>query len=453
MKKPDLLFSVLLVPFDWLALVSAAMMSYYLRFSALANLRPIIFEIPFYQYLFTVMLIALLWLPIFGLAGLYSVSREKEFVKIFFATTVGIMGIILFIFFRQELFSSRFIILAVWLSAIIFVWLERKIFRQIRKIFANRKRILQKIILVGNGEKSDGLIDLIKKSTEYHLIEWIKNPSQIDSQYLKNKKHELDEIIIIDPHLLKEEKLRLLSLADEENIPFRYLADSFDAKATNIGLEMFFGFPLIAIKRTKLEGWGRVIKRIFDTILALIALIIFSPFFLIIPILIKFDSRGSAFVFLERVGRRGKKFKLIKFRSMIEGADDLKKELMPLNERHGPLFKIKNDPRITKLGQFLRKTSIDEIPQFINVLKGKMSLVGPRPHEPVEVEKYEGYQKKLLFIKPGVTGLAQLYGRSNVPFEEEAKLDLYYIENWSFWKDIEIIFRTIPLVLFGRGAT
>lgn len=452
MKKPQFFLSLLFVPMDWLALVLAAIASYYLRFTALAELRPIIFEIPFYQYTLTAMIIALSWLPIFALSGLYSPSSKREFIKILFASTVGIMGIILVIFFRHELFSSRFIILAVWFFSFIFVWLERKIMRALHYYLLRKTKIYQKIILIGQSEKAEKFSELLKERTDYRLIDWIKDSTMITNQYLQEKKKDIDEIIVLDNDLTKEEKERLLLTADEKNIPFRYLADSFDVKPKQIAFEIFFGFPLISIKRTVLDDWGRVAKRIFDIIGSVFALIVLSPFFIFVPIIIKIDSRGSVFVRLRRVGRRGGEFDLIKFRSMVENAEAQKKNLLAYSERKGPLFKMKNDPRVTKFGKFIRRTSIDEIPQFVNVLRGEMSLVGPRPHEPGEVSQYEKYQKNLLFIKPGVTGLAQLYGRSNLPFEEEAKIDLRYVENWSIWKDFEIILKTIPLVIFRKGA-
>jgi len=185
-----------------------------------------------------------------------------------------------------------------------------------------------------------------------------------------------------------------------------------------------------------------------------LVLVVSSPIFLTIAILIKIDSAGPIFVKLERIGEKGKKFTLYKFRSMVKNAHSLKKDLVEFNERaDGPLFKIKNDPRITRIGRFLRRMSLDELPQFFNVLKGHMSLVGPRPHEPEEVSKYERWQKKLLAIKPGITGLAQISGRSDLKFEEEAKLDIYYIENWSLKLDWQIVFKTPWVVLTGRSAS
>lgn len=454
MKRPDLTFSILLLPLDYLMLILTALTTYWLRFAALTELRPVIYEIPFKIYFLGSLVISLFFLLIFASAGLYLPSAKKEFSKVFFSCTAGIMFIILAIFFSRELFSSRFIILAAWLLSIFYVYLGRKFFRVIWKSILKKAKIFQKIICIGSGKLADDLIKIISQSsaTGYQIVDWLKNPADLNENFLEEKARRVDEIILLDPRIEREERWRLLSLADDFHLPFKYLADPFDASVTNIGVETFFGLPLISIKRTALEGWGKVAKRIFDLIFATLFLILLLPLFLIIGLIIKLDSPGPVFVHLKRTGERGKTFFLLKFRSMIKEAERMKKELLPYSERKGPLFKMKNDPRITKFGKFLRKTSLDELPQLINIIKGEMSLVGPRPHEPEEVANYERYQKKLLFIKPGLTGLAQLYGRSDLPFEEEAKIDLYYLENWTIWKDFEIILKTIPLVLFGRGA-
>jgi lipopolysaccharide/colanic/teichoic acid biosynthesis glycosyltransferase len=179
--------------------------------------------------------------------------------------------------------------------------------------------------------------------------------------------------------------------------------------------------------------------------------------FLIVAIIIKLDSKGPVFVKLKRISQK-QEFGLYKFRSMIAhdpdgSAESLKSSLIVLNERKdSPLFKMKNDPRITRVGKFLRKKRIDEFPQLINVLKGEMSLIGPRPHQPDEIEKYEKHHKKVLLIKPGMTGMAQISGSSDLPFEEEVKLDTYYIENWTLSKDVYILLKTIIIFLKDKSA-
>ena len=230
---------------------------------------------------------------------------------------------------------------------------------------------------------------------------------------------------------------------------------------TNIEVQSAVGIPIITLKPTPLDGWGGILKRLFDIVGALFGLIIFSPIFLIIAIAIKLDSKGTIiFKYLDdgsrvkRVGEKGELFNFYKFRSMYPNTHNLRyTELADQNVREGsPMVKIKDDPRITKVGKFIRKTSLDELPQLWNVLKGEMSLVGPRPHLPEEVAKYKNHHKFVLSLKPGITGLAQISGRSNLDFEKEIQLDTYYIETWSIWLDIKIIIKTFGVVLFGKDA-
>jgi lipopolysaccharide/colanic/teichoic acid biosynthesis glycosyltransferase len=196
-----------------------------------------------------------------------------------------------------------------------------------------------------------------------------------------------------------------------------------------------------------------VYKRVLDIIISALGLIIAIPLGLCVMAFIRFDSPGPLFVRLRRVGRGDSIFTLYKFRSMVMNAHELKESMQNMNERKdGPLFKVKNDPRITRIGRWLRKTSLDELPQLWNVLKGEMSLVGPRPHEPEEVQRYRDEDRGLLAIKPGLTGLAQVSGRSNLLFSEEVALDTYYIEHWSLRMDLQILFKTLIVIFKFRDA-
>jgi len=227
----------------------------------------------------------------------------------------------------------------------------------------------------------------------------------------------------------------------------------FQTLTTNVEVEVIGGVPLIEVKHTALDGWGRVLKRVMDICGSLCGLAALSPLFGAVAILIKLDSRGQVFVALDRI-TLGKTFRMYKFRSMVDNAHAMKSELITQNERKdgGPLFKMQHDPRVTRIGRVLRKMRIDELPQLWNVLRGEMSLVGPRPHEPEEVAQYEKHHKKLLVIKSGITGMAQISGSSDLPFEEEVKLDTYYIENWSLGLDVKILLRTLMILLHDRSA-
>ena len=227
------------------------------------------------------------------------------------------------------------------------------------------------------------------------------------------------------------------------------LSQSF---TSNFSIDTFTGVPLVEFRQTRLDGWGSIAKRITDVSGSLFGLIVLSPLFAVIAFVIKWETAGPVFVRLERVSRN-RRFRLVKFRSMIRNAEELKSMLEKYNERNGsPLFKMRNDPRITPLGRFLRKYRLDEFPQLWNVLKGDISLVGPRPHEPAEIAQYEKHHKRVLAIPAGITGLAQISGSSDLPFEEEVALDTFYIENWSFFQDIKILIFTFLKLLRDRSA-
>jgi len=216
--------------------------------------------------------------------------------------------------------------------------------------------------------------------------------------------------------------------------------------------DLIEGLPIVSVRPSPLEGWGKIAKRMMDIAGGLFGILLFAPVFLIVAFMVKWESKGPVLVKLKRVSG-GKEFEMYKFRSMIDNAESYKPYLEHLNERtDGPLFKIANDPRITATGAFLRSHRLDELPQFFNVIKGNISLVGPRPHEPREVEKYQDHHKRVFAIKPGLTGFAQISGASNLPFEEEVKLDRYYIEHWSIRKDFSIVLKTAWMLFFDRSG-
>jgi len=221
---------------------------------------------------------------------------------------------------------------------------------------------------------------------------------------------------------------------------------------SRIDMDTIEGIPLISIKQVSLNTWQRLITRLIDITVSAAVLIIGSPLWLFLALAVALGSSGPIIYKQTRIGQNGRAFQIHKFRSMYKDADQRLAQLLSQNEARGPLFKMKNDPRITPIGRFLRRTSLDEIPQFFNILQGDMSLVGPRPALPREVAQYEEWQKGRLAIKPGLTGLWQVRGRSNLTFDEGVLMDLYYIENWSLRLYIQILLRTIPAVLFTRGA-
>jgi exopolysaccharide biosynthesis polyprenyl glycosylphosphotransferase len=208
----------------------------------------------------------------------------------------------------------------------------------------------------------------------------------------------------------------------------------------------------MSLKETRLPRAARLLKRALDVVIAVVGLFGLSPLILLTAAIIRLDSPGPVLFKQKRVGERGRLFDIHKFRSMQVGAEEQQAELMTRNEASGPLFKIKADPRLTRFGRFLRRSSLDELPQLINVLRGEMSVVGPRPGLPSEVAEYQAWHRQRLEVPPGITGLWQVSGRSDVTFDEMCLLDIYYIENWSLALDLVIMLRTIPRVLFAEGA-
>lgn len=469
MKKIALLFTIILVPLDFLMLLLAAITAYSLRVGPIvAEIRPVVYTLRLNDYLFYSLIIAFVWLMIFALAGLYRIETRKfseEFTKIFLACSTGILAIIVAIFLKRELFSSRFIILAVWGLSILYVTIGRLFINEIQKSLLKRGIGSKKIILIGQDKNTMAIASEIENNQQlgYQIIRSYPDfNGQVKAEILDLlKSEEVDEIIQADPNLHRQTTLDLIDFTEANHIIFKFTADIYRTKTSRLEIDTLAGLPIFEIKKTKLEGWGRVYKRIFDIIAALFFIIITSPIMVLTAIAIKLDSKGPVFFShkdngdpVVRIGQGGKPFRYFKFRSMVDKSDSWRysEALKKLDVRQGPLTKFKDDPRITTVGKFIRKYSIDELPEFFLVLSGKLSLVGPRPHYPEEVAEYQDYHKRVLDIKPGITGLAQISGRSDLSFDDEVKLDTYYIENWSLWLDLQILLKTPKVVLFPKRA-
>jgi exopolysaccharide biosynthesis polyprenyl glycosylphosphotransferase len=263
----------------------------------------------------------------------------------------------------------------------------------------------------------------------------------------------VDEVVLALPvRSLHSRASEIAALCEEQGIVVR-LFDVFDLKSSQSRAEEFDGHPVITHYRGSLDGWAGMAKRGIDVLVSLLALVFISPVLLITAILIRLTSPGPVLFVQKRLGLNKRHFGVYKFRTMVVDAEKRLSEVKHLNEVSGPVFKIKNDPRITPVGRLLRKTSIDELPQLWNVVKGDMSLVGPRP---LPIRDYEGFskdwQRRRFSVRPGITCLWQIKGRSAIPFEQWMELDLQYIDKWSLWLDLEILVRTIPAVVKGSGA-
>ena len=472
-KRSELFFNFIQVPMDALMIILAAMSAFVIRnIPEIIELKPKLYSFPLDEYLKIVMTIMPIFLLIYAFEGLYNskVTRKfwQEAVKVFMATSIGLVVIIVTIFLQREWFSSRFVILAGWLIATTYVVVGRLLLHRIQRwLLVHRGVGVHRVLLIG----SNGRLRMIRKliadnpGLGYRVVANLETASPHAVKEIK-KKMGVDEIVLCDATLTDAEQEKLIDYCAINNIAYKFIPTTLQTSHFESGI--FGGQPIIEIRHTPLEGWGRIAKRVFDIIGSTVGIIIFSPLMVVLAILIKLESygekrRGGPIIYKnERIGSEGRKFFVYKFRYMKwqfctdpntnEGREAIEYEKKLINElsiKKGPLYKIKNDPRKTRVGTVIERLSFDELPQFFNVLKGEMSLVGPRPHQEREVAKYSEYHRRLLTIKPGMTGMAQVSGRSDLKFEEEYMLDVYYIENWSLWLDLQICLKTLG-VLFKK---
>jgi exopolysaccharide biosynthesis polyprenyl glycosylphosphotransferase len=262
----------------------------------------------------------------------------------------------------------------------------------------------------------------------------------------------LDVVVFAVPREGLGEVERAVHLCEEQGVEVRISLDILRFGPGRMRVADMDGVPMLAFTRTPSDALALAVKRAFDVVISAGVLVALSPLLAAVALAIRIDSPGQIFFRQRRIGQSGRVFEILKFRSMFRDAEARLEALRARNEMTGPVFKMANDPRVTRVGRFLRRTSLDEFPQFWNVLKGEMSVVGPRPPIPSEVRQYKRWQRRRLSMKPGITCIWQISGRNDIEFERWMELDLEYIDGWSLWGDLEIFFKTIPAVLSARGA-
>lgn len=472
MKRSELFFNAIVLPTDYIALLVSGMVAYYLRVSPyVQTIRPAQFtlDLPFGEYMQLVAIVSAIIIIIFAIQGMYAMRARRriseEVTKIFSGISLGIMLIIVYIFLTAELFQSRFILLTAYIVAVILVTLGRFIVRRMQMMAVRRGYGIYRVALVGNGPYGSKLSEVLKQNPEagYKIVTELDTMDR-DTLETVNQTVGIDEIIQTDPNFSDEKNLSLIDFSDEHKIDFKYVPNLFETVATNVSFRQLAGIPVVELLRTPLDGWGRIAKRVMDLSGAIIGGLVISPLLLLTALIVKLDSPGRIFYKQKRIGRNKQPFILYKFRTMKteycigeeyggkkaeEFYADLRKQT---NERQGPLFKMKGDPRITKVGRFLRRWRLDELPQLYNVLRGEMSLIGPRPHLPEEVAKYSKHHRKLFTIKPGMSGMAQVNGSSGLTFNAEAKFDIGYIEFWSLKLDIILLLKTFRILFTDKNA-
>ncbi len=476
MKRDEVALSAILVPVDALMILLAFTVAYWLRLQT-----DVIYLLDFPLYLQFVVSVLPLWLAVFGLEGLYRVGSVRrgfdELAGIFVGVSLGVLLVMAAIFLTNTELNSRVILIYAYVLSLVFVWVGRWIVRSVQESLYRYGIGVRRVILIGkNGVALQLAAELIHRSElGYVYLGYIdpeakgkgkvaglgKRLGGIDELVAIVGRQHPDEFIVADSSLSDSTMLQILSVSNEQRIDLRLSPNILGVQTSHVTYQAMAGMPLIEVQRTPLQGWGRVIKRVIDVIGALVGIVVFSPVMLVTAIAVRLTSPGPVIYRNERVGQDKAVFTTYKFRTMrIEyctgtqygGEQALKEEAKLIeqqNTREGALYKIAHDPRLTPIGDVLRRLSLDEFPQFFNVLEGTMSLVGPRPHQPREVAKYKPWQEKLFTIKPGITGLAQISGRSDLHFDDEARLDISYIENWSVLFDLNILLRT-PLSLIGK---
>jgi len=345
----------------------------------------------------------------------------------------------------------------------LYVILGRFFMRGLKSLLYRAGIGLRRVVVFGSEEVAKSIVFTLKSRPELGYLVVGVFESYTKKMDKDLKKLGINEVIFTNPRAREREILSAINFCNTNHIVFKYSADLFSTYATNMSVTALAGVPVVEIHKTSLSGWGRVYKRFFDIVLGIVVIILTSPIMLLSALIILFETGRPVIYKNERVGIRGNKFMTLKFRSMYQKdstgaqfgrsgkqAEKREKELIKVqNSKEGPIYKIKDDPRITPFGAFMRRFSIDELPQFFNVLSGEMSIVGPRPHQPREVEEYADQYSHVFTLKPGITGLSQISGRSNLSFEEEMKLDIFYTEKWSLLQDVVIFIKT-PFVIFQK---
>jgi exopolysaccharide biosynthesis polyprenyl glycosylphosphotransferase len=430
------------------------------------------FDQPFQAYVPFAIVLTLLLLITFHLEGVYRSRRGSSFFDELYAiingTTNGIVIMVVIVFLYQPLVYSRLLFFYAGVLIIAVLGFSRLVKRQIMGHLRRRGIGTYRTLIVGAGELGRAVMMNIVAHPEYGYdvvgfvdddpakgstdIGRFKALGAIENLARVIKDMKVSEAIITLPWQYHRKILSIMAQCEQQKAQARIVPDLFQMTLSRMRVDDMGGIPMISLQKVPIGEWSRMMKRAVDFTFALVGLIFLAPLMGFVAIAIKLDSPGPVLFRQTRVGKGGQPFVLYKFRSMRHGAEEQVEELTDLNEAMGPIFKIRDDPRCTWLGKFLRRTSLDELPQLYNVLRGEMSLIGPRPPIPAEVEQYQEWHKRRLEVSPGITGLWQVSGRSNLTFDEMALLDIFYVEEWSPALDIKIFLKTIPTVIFWRGA-
>lgn len=479
-NNASLLYSIILVVGDFLALVAAFVAAYVLRVKWAVGIDQAPITSNGRAFIGAFLVILPFWILIFALLGLYNhgiyEKRFKELGRLLVGSFIGLTLVIFWNFLSTEpIFPARLVPIYGFAFGFVFLVIFRNLARFIRIQLFRRDSGLTRVLVIGNTDMARELVDWLADSRRsgYKIVGVVGGKRSIGKhtgiplhhsfdQFLNTYKGDLHSIVQTELYADESKNAKILAYAQENHIGYRFVPGNTELFVGNLEVELFRNsIPVIAVHQTALFGWGRVAKRLFDIVVGSIALTIFSPLMLVIAAIQKItEPNAPVFYKPKRYTRFGNTYNHYKFRSMYwkycmspeEGFAKMGRlDLLKQFRENGD--QLPNDPRITPLGRILRKTSLDELPQLINVIKGDISLVGPRAIDSGDAEFRYGSKKNLILaVKTGLTGLAVVSGRRDISFEERRKLDLYYVQNWTFWMDIVILTKTIRVVLSGRGT-
>ncbi len=418
-------------------------------------------------------LFVVLWIFFLYLSGMYASFRLKKLSEVLFILyQTAYLSFLIFVsicyLFKVTVIQRPFVFLA-FFYAVVFLSIEKVVLRLIFKNLRKRGFNKRYILVAGTGERARHFIRWIGDNREFGLkiiglvdcdesnvgkcIEGHEIIGTFEDIPAIHRRHVLDSVLFTVPYTMIDKIERPMNYLETVGLKMDIALDYFGRRLAKARQSEFCGVPILTFQRTPERLLALSMKRLFDIVFSMTALVASAPLLGVVALLVKATSKGPVLFVHERYGLNGRKFRMYKFRTMVEDAARQQDEMQKKNEMIGPGFKIVDDPRITPLGKWLRKFSIDELPQFWNVLKGDMSLVGPRPAPHFEVKNYDDWHLRRLRMRPGLTCLWQVKGRNNImDFDRRADLDLQYIDNWSLWLDFKILLKTVPVVLFGIGA-
>ncbi len=453
--------------FDLIALIAAAPLAYALYLA----LSPPGHDLPLERYWPALVFVLLAWIAAASAFRVYDTFRTRPItVEVGrLARAMGLVGLILIAiaFLAHAQWVSRLFVTMYLALSFAVIATARAAVRRLARAFRRRGYNTRRFAIVGTGDAAEEVVETFSQHPQwgYELVGFVlrreRDAAPENGRVLGTvaqlgtilENHVLDEVVFAVPRDELSTIDAAVLLCEEQGVAVRVCLDALRVGDAEMSLLELAGMPMLVFTRTSSDLLSLAAKRAFDVAVSTAVLLLLAPVFAVIALAVRFESPGPVLFRQRRMGLNGREFWMWKFRSMYVDAEQRLEALRAQNEMSGPVFKMANDPRVTRVGRLIRKASLDELPQFWNVLKGEMSVVGPRPPIPAEVRQYKRWQRRRLSVRPGITCTWQVSGRNDIDFEQWMQMDLEYIDHWSLWRDVEICLKTIPAVLTARGAS